>query len=37
VLARHANAKVTASIYAGVADSSRETLAQRLAEAGCGS
>lgn len=37
VLARHANAKVTAAIYAGVADSTREKLAERLAEAGYGS
>jgi len=37
VLARHANAKVTASIYAGVVESARETIAERLAEAGYGS
>lgn len=37
VLARHANARVTAAMYAGVTDSARETLADRLAAAGYGS
>ncbi len=37
ILARHANAKVTATMYAGVADSTRNTLAHRLAQAGYGS
>lgn len=36
VLARHASARVTATIYAGVADTTREMLAQRLAAAGYG-
>ena len=37
VLARHASARVTATMYAGVADSTRDTLTQRLADAGYGS
>ena len=37
VLARHASTRVTATMYAGVADATREPLARRLAEAGYGS
>jgi len=36
VLARHANAKVTATVYAGLADDGREKAASKLAEAGFG-
>jgi integrase len=35
-LARHANAKVTASVYAGIADGGREIAAAKLVEAGFG-
>jgi integrase len=37
VLARHASTRVTATMYAGVADGTRETLTRRLADAGYGS
>jgi hypothetical protein len=36
-LARHASARVTATMYAGVADATRDTLTRRLADAGYGS
>jgi integrase len=36
VLARHANARVTASVYAGLADGGREKAAARLVESGFG-
>ena len=35
-LARHANARVTAQVYAGLTDSGREAAAAKLAEAGFG-
>jgi integrase len=35
-LARHANASVTAQVYAGLADDGRETAAAKLREAGFG-
>jgi integrase len=35
-LARHANAKVTAAVYAGLADGGREKAAAKLVEAGFG-
>ena len=35
-LARHANAKVTAAVYAGLADGGREIAAAKLVEAGFG-
>jgi integrase len=35
-LARHANAKVTAQVYAGLAENGRETAAAKLVEAGFG-
>jgi integrase len=37
VLARHANAKVTGSIYAGVNESAKSKLAGKLIDAGFGS
>jgi integrase len=36
-LARHANARVTAQVYAGLADNGREAASAKLAEAGFGS
>jgi integrase len=35
-LARHANAKVTAAVYAGLADGGREKAAAKLVESGFG-
>ena len=36
VLARHANARITAQVYAGLADDGRVTAAAKLVEAGFG-
>jgi hypothetical protein len=35
-LARHANARVTAQVYAGLVEDGRETAAAKLVEAGFG-
>ena len=35
-LARHANARVTAQVYAGLSDSGREAASAKLADAGFG-
>jgi len=37
VLARHANARVTAQIYAGVSDEAKTQIAAKLVKAGLGS
>jgi integrase len=36
VLARHANPRVTAQVYAGLSEKARERIAQKLAESGFG-
>ena len=36
VLARHANAKITGAIYAGVSESGRAKIASKLVDAGVG-